>query len=363
MAGLFARMAKLCMALAGALALQACGGQSGAPANRLALDAPLPETVPPGVTLVIGDPPTQAIIEHNGWDKQLPFKIEWAQLAGGPQVTEAFHARALDVGAAANVPPIHATWVGIPVKIVGVRFRRGVSEHPLWRFGISPKTRMNSLADLRGKKIAFSAGQVQGEVVLRTLQEQGLKASDVTLVDLPSTGDVYINALVAGLVDVAPLGANGIYQRYIRDYAKDGAKLLDHGPFRDDLGLIYTRTEVLEDAGKAAALRAYVQLWARAAQWIETHPAEFAQLYYVKNQGLSPSEALQIVRDQGEPDIPRNWSDAIRYQQGSVDLLAAQTGQARFDASILFDRRFETVAADAFNEQGAAGGASKGSAR
>jgi len=350
---MFRNITTLCAALAITLALQGCGDRSGAPAGRFSLDAPLPEKVPPGVQLVIGDPITQAVLEHNGWDKDLPFKVEWAQMAGGPQVTEAFHAKALDVGTAANVPPIHAVWVGIPVKIIAVQFRKRDSGQPSWRLGISPKAKVNSLADLRGKKIAFSAGQVQGEVVLRTLKDQGLKKSDVTLVELPSTGDVYINALVAGLVDVAPLGSGGISQRYIRDFARNGAKLLDHSQFRDDLGVVYTRTEILEDPGKAAALRAYVQIWARARQWIAAHQSEWAECYYKKNQGLSSQEALQIVRAQGAPDIPANWSEAVKHQQATIDLFAEQNGTKHFDAGTLFDRRFESVAADAAHAEAA----------
>ena len=347
MAKLLKSLATACFAFSLTLALQGCSGKADPPGERLALDAPLPEKVPPGVKLVIGDPITQAVLQHTGWDKELPFQVEWAQIAGGPQVTEAFHAKALDVGSAANVPPIHAAWVGIPVKIIALQFRKHDSGQNTWRFGVSPKAKVNSLADLRGKKIAFSSGQVQGEVVLRTLKAQGLKSSDVTLVDLPSTGDVYINALVAGMVDVAPLGSNNIFQRYIRDFAKDGAKLLDHAPFRDDLAVVYAPTEVIEDAGKAAALRAYVQLWVRARIWIATHQAEWANIYYVKNQGLSPREALNVVQAQGLPDIPSDWSEAVSHQQDTINLFADEVGSKRFDANTLFDRRFASIAADA----------------
>ena len=42
----------------------AAAAQGGLP-----LDAPLPRTVPPGVTLTIGDPTTQAVLQHLGWDR------------------------------------------------------------------------------------------------------------------------------------------------------------------------------------------------------------------------------------------------------------------------------------------------------
>ena len=165
--------------------------------GALSLAAPLPADVPPGVTLTIGDPLTQKVLQYNGWDRALPFHINWVHIAGGPAVTEAFHARALDIGAAADIPPIHAVWVGIPVKIIAIAQRRDPLNNPVWVMAVGPKSGVQTLADLRGKRIAFSPGQVQGEVVLRTLRERGLKRSDVTLVEMPSTGaDVYINALI-----------------------------------------------------------------------------------------------------------------------------------------------------------------------
>jgi sulfonate transport system substrate-binding protein len=338
-----------------ALLLAACDQAAPAPAGpKLALDAPLPQSVPPGTKLVIGDPTTQRVLEHNGWLKDLPFEVEWAQITGGPAVTEAFHAKALDVGSAANIPPIHATWVGIPVKMIAVRLREDPVAFPLYELGVSPKSKLVSLADLRGRKIAYSPGQVQGEVVLRTLEAQGLTKADVTLVELPSTGDVYLNALVSGLVDVAPLGAGVATKRYLDNYAKDGAKVLRHPPFRDDLLTLYVRQETLEDPAKAAALRAYVQLWAKAVAWQEANKAAWADLYYVKNQGLSPEDARHVVESAGEAVIPRDWTEAIGLQQASIDLLAREGGQKRFDAAQIFDRRFETLAADALQQEGLA---------
>lgn len=330
-----------------AIALMACSAQHSAdkaPVAKLPLDAALPKTVPPGTRLVIGDSVTQRVLEHTGWIKELPFEIEWAQIAGGPQVTEAFSARALDVGSSANMPPIHANWVGIPVKIIAVRLHEEPEHHPLFLFGISPQAGIATLADLRGKKIAFSPGQIQGEVVLRTLQAHGLGVQDVTLVELPSTGDVYVNSLAEHLIDVAPLGAGAVSKRYIDTFGKAGGKLLAHSPFRDDLTVLYVRTETLEDPAKAAALRAYVKLWVRAADWEREHPDEWARVYWIQSEGLSPEDAQHQIRAYGPRHTPRDWSEAIALEQGSIDLFAQLLSRKRFDAATLFDRRFEKVA-------------------
>ncbi|RAK57959.1 ABC transporter substrate-binding protein [Phenylobacterium deserti] len=320
----------------------------GAQTGGLSLEAPLPTQVPPGVTLVIGDPITQAVAEHEGWLDDLPFKVKFAEITGGPNVTEAFHAKVLDGGTAMNIPPIHATWVGIPVRMIAVRQKADWQEKPTFQLAIAPKANIRSLGDLRGKRIAYSQGQAQGELVLKILRDQGISTREVTLVETPSTSaDAYVNALIGGLVDAAPIGAGAPTKRYLDNYAADGARVLAHGQ-RDDFTMLYVREEVLREPGKAAALRQYAQLWARALAWQNDHPAEWARLYYESRQGLSPADAAYVVRSEGARIVPADWSEAIRLEQDSIGLMAEATGHEPFPAEILFDRRFEPLVAQAY---------------
>ena len=323
--------------------------REGAAHAALDLSKPLSDKVPPGVVLRVGDPVTQWVFQHEGYEKNLPFKIQWEQITGGPDVTEAFHAGALDVGLGASVPPIHATWTGIPVRIVAFRDFADPGHHQAWVFGVSPKSGIRSVADFRGKRIAFSPSQVQAVVVLQTLQAAGLKPSDVTLVELPSSigGDVYTSALASGEVDVAPLGAGIVAERYIRKFGRDGARLVRHPPFRDDATLTYVPETALADPGKAAALKIYIHYWGLAQAWINTHPEELAQGYYGQHQGLPIEDGRLIVAATGKFNVPRDWTRAQSVEQAAIDLLGRQTGHPRLDAATLFDPRFETIAADA----------------
>ncbi len=315
----------------------------------LALSEDLPQQVPPGVTLAIGDPMTQQVLAYTGWERELPFTVRWANITGGPATTEAFHARAIDVGSGANIPPIRAIWVGIPVKIIAVRLRQQPLLHPIYVLGVAPKADVKTLADLRGKRIAFSPGQAQGVVVLRALHAAGLTPADVTLVDLPTTRiNNYNGALGAGIVDVAPIASGALAARYLAEWGSSGGTVIDHGAFRDDPDVLYVRTETLQNPAKAAALQAYVRMWARVAAWRDAHPDEWARLYYVKFLGLSPDAAWAEVKRAGHADIPHDWSWMVGYQQETIDLLAKETGRHSFDAEHLFDRRFESVATDGF---------------
>jgi sulfonate transport system substrate-binding protein len=314
-----------------------------------AFTAPLPDRVPPGVVLRIGDPVTRWVFEHNGWDRKVPFRIEWAEITGGPDVTEAFHAGALDVGFGASVPPIHAAWMGIPVRIIGFREYADRATRQAYVLGIAPNANIKSLADLRGKRIAFSPSQVQAQIVLETLKAAGIRRDEVTLVELPSSigGDVYTNALASGAVDVAPIRNEIVAQRYLRDFGPRGAHVLKHPPFRDDGANVYVPETALADPGKAAALRVFVHYWGLAQAWINAHPEELARGYYAGKRGLPIADARVLAAFVSNVSVPRNWTGAIAYEQAAIDTLGPETKHPRLDAGKLFDRRFEAIAGDA----------------
>ncbi len=317
-----------------------------ADAATLPPTAPVPEQIPPGTTLVIGDPETQQALILSGLINKLPFKVVWANIEGGPHTLQAFRAHALDIGEVGDVPPIWAQWTGLNVKIIAVRQRKDPLTHPLYEIGVAPGVKITSLADLRGKRIAFAPGQAQGSLVVRALHQAGIPVSDVQLVNISSTTNVYVNALAGHEVDAAPLGAI-FARRYLLEYGRDGATAIDHG-LRDDTEFLYVPTASLEDPGKAAAIRAYVAIWAQANAWVDTHPTQWAAGYYVQNQGLDPADAQYLVQESGTSDIPASWNDVIAWEQQSVDVLAPVSKEVAFDANILFDRRFETAGATAY---------------
>lgn len=329
-----------------------------ADAGGLPLTAPLPDTVPPGTVLRVGDPVSKWIFRHNGWEARLPFRVQWAEITGGPDTTEAFHAGALDVGLGANVPPIHAHWSGIPVRIIGFRHFVDKDRKAAWVFGLSPRSGIRAVADLKGKRIAFSPSQVQAQIVLETLKAAHIAREEVTLVELPSSigGDVYTNALASGAVDAAPINAGIVAERYLSKFGDRGARLLAHPPFRDDGTVVYVPEAVLRDPAKAAALKIYMRYWGLAQAWANAHPDELAQGYFVGVRGLKPADARLQVAAQGPVEIPGDWKSAIAFQQEAIDILAAATRRPVFDAAGLFDPRFETIAARAAQSQDRPGG-------
>jgi sulfonate transport system substrate-binding protein len=239
-------------ALAAAASLTACGSGGGS-GTTLDLSAPLPDKVPSATVIRIGDPSIQAIVQASGLDRKLTdagVKVQWANISGGPQSIQAFRGNKLDCAAVADIPSLFAAWTGTSTRIVFQSVTVDPLKYPTYALGVAPGATVTSLADLRGKKVAYSSGQAQGALVLRVLQKAGLTQKDVNLVDLTSTGDSYMTALGSRAVDVAPLGFQqvGVYQgKY------PGATTIPTG-IRDDASTLYCLTKAVQDAAKAAAL-------------------------------------------------------------------------------------------------------------
>jgi sulfonate transport system substrate-binding protein len=323
--------------------LAGCGAESkGA---HLGLSAAVPDTVPDGTVLRVGDPTTQTALELSGLDDKLGVDVEWANISGGPKTLEAFRADAIDVGSVADIPPLFATWTGTDVRIVAARETVDPLEHPTYELGVAPGADVKRLEDLKGKKIAYSPGQAQGALVLRVLEKAGLTQDDVELVEMTSVDDSYVLALGSKQVDVAPLGQS-LVKSYLAKYERDGATTLPPG-VRDDAWTLYAPTAVLEDADKAAALKKYVAAWAQAQQWISDHPDEFAKGYYVEHEGLSPEDAAFVVDKLGTYQVPTSWDDFIARHQETADLLVKEQGQDPLEVKDLYDRRFEKAIATA----------------
>jgi sulfonate transport system substrate-binding protein len=329
------------LAAGAALGLGACAAPGGGGAT-LAADAALPCSVPTGTSLSIASSlgEEQLQLQLSGLLGSLPFKVSgWPNLGAGPDVLAAFRAGSLDVGINAGIPPIEAYNQGYQTRIVAINLTRS----PTYVFATKPHSTIASVADFRGKNLAFSQGQAQGVVLLRALQKAGIGYKDVNLVNL--TSDQFLVALEAGQVDIAPLPVTQL-PNYLNSYGRDGAHSVTTDVV-DYLTLLWAPASVLQDAAKAAAIAAFVPIWAKAAVWVYEHPDEWEQDFYVKTQSISAAQARQVVQLSPKPWFPTSWDSAIAWEKQTVGLLAAGGFVKTFDPTPLFDRRFEHLAAAA----------------
>ena len=326
--------------LLGATTLGLAGCGDAASGVELAAAQPLPTAVDANTSLVLSLHQTEVALKASGEIGKLPFKVsQWPNISAGPDVIQGFRARSIDLATNAGIPPIQAAAINVDARIVAVQTK----QKPLYVYATAPGNPVRDLTDLRGKKIGFSQGQAQGLVVLRTLKEQGLKPSDVQLVALPSTK--FLVALQSRQIDIAPLAEPSL-TKYLSQYGKDGATAIPMTAV-DYLTILWAPAEVLADSAKVAAIRAFIPFWARSKVWAWENKDKWLDAYYVKDQQVSAADAKRIGDTEEKPVFPRNWDKAAAWQKESADLLVEGGFIRPVDAEKLFDRRFQTIAADA----------------
>ncbi|GHH72727.1 hypothetical protein GCM10018793_10210 [Streptomyces sulfonofaciens] len=332
------------LALAGGtalgLGLSGCIAPSDA-ATRPAPTGALPTRAPSrGTRLSISIHTAQLQLAASGLRRKLGFTVaQWPNLTAGPDIIQGFRAHSIDLAANAGIPPIQAASIGVQTRIVAVQTRTV----PVYSFATAPGSAIRGAADFRGRKIAFSQGQAQGVVVLRALKEAGLSYDDATLVPLPSTQ--FLTALQSRQVDVAPLNEPTL-TKYLDQYAGDGARRLTTDVV-DLLTVLWAPVEVLDDPDKLAAVRRFVPLWAQGQVWAWEHTDAWIDTYYVRDQGVTRADGKRIVDSLAAPRFPQSWDKAIAWEQQTADLMAAGGFVRKLEASPLFDRRFEGLAARA----------------
>ncbi|MFJ3862285.1 ABC transporter substrate-binding protein [Streptomyces nigra] len=331
-------------AVAGVAGLSGCAG-SAAAGSEGASTAPLAAKVPAGTSLKIASyQDTQQLQLKLAKLGDPPFKVSsWLNIGAGPDVINAFRSGSLELANNAGIPPIQAYYQGFDAKIVAINITR----KPNYLFATKPGSDIRTVADFKGRRLAFSQGQAQGVVLLRALKKAGLKYDDVELV--PLTSNQFLTALQSGQVDIAPL-ANSQAPAYLKQYEGKGARTIPTDVV-DLLSLLWAPVSVLNDKAKAAAVAAYIPYWAKGQVWAYEHPDVWNREFYVKTQNLSLAQAEAITELANKPLFPPNWHEAIEWEQETADLLAEGGFVKKFDVGELFDHRFEGIAAKAVSAE------------
>ncbi|MEU5308514.1 ABC transporter substrate-binding protein [Streptomyces sp. NPDC021562] len=325
--------------------LSGCAGGSAAADTKGAATAPLAAKVPAGTSLKIASYLGQQQLQLKlAKLPKLPFTVSsWLNIGAGPDVINAFRAKSLDLANNAGIPPIQAQFQGFAAKIVAI----DITRKPNYLFATKPGSDIRTVADFKGRKLAFSQGQAQGVVLLRALKEAGLSYDDVRLV--PLTSNQFLTALQSGQVDVAPL-ANTQVPAYLQQYGSKGARTITTDVV-DLLNLLWAPQAVLDDPAKAAAIAAYIPQWAKGLVWQWEHPDVWNEEFYVRTQNLTLAQARGITKLANKPLFPPSWDEAIKWEQETADLLAQGGFVKKTDVSSLFDHRFEGLAAQAVPEE------------
>ncbi len=111
----------------------------------------------------------------------LGVNVTWTEFNAGPVQLEALNVGAIDFGDVGEAPPIFAQAAGAPLVYAAATVPR-----PRLEAVVVPKdSPIKTVADLKGKRIAFNKGSNVQYFLVKLLEKNGLKYSDVTTVFLP----------------------------------------------------------------------------------------------------------------------------------------------------------------------------------
>ena len=115
---------------------------------------------------------------HGTLEKKLaPLNVEvkWLEFAAGPQLLEGLNLGSIDFGYVGEVPPIFALAAGAPLVYTAYELPTPEAEGIL----VPKDSPIRSIADLKGKKVAFNKGSDVHWLVVKALEDAGLKYGDI----------------------------------------------------------------------------------------------------------------------------------------------------------------------------------------
>lgn len=209
--------------------------------------------------------------------------FEWNEFASGPLVNEAVAAGEADMGFMADLPAIISKSTGQEIEVVS---NVAYGEKGLAVL-VAADSDIKSVADLKGKKVAYATGSYAQHLLALLLDNEGLTLDDVQSINLGAADQT--GALASGEVD-----AIVIWEQYISMLTSDGtAKVLADGTGVKKGNMItYFVSDYAEE--HPLVVEAYIKALNRADELIASDPEKAAEAI-AEDFGVDEELMLQIL--------------------------------------------------------------------
>ena len=107
--------------------------------------------------------------------------VQWTEFPGGPQLLEGLNVGSIDFGVTGETPPVFAQAAGADLLYVAYEPPAPTSEAIL----VPKDSPIKSVKDLKGKKVVLNKGSNVHYLLVRALEDAGLKYSDIQTIFLP----------------------------------------------------------------------------------------------------------------------------------------------------------------------------------
>jgi sulfonate transport system substrate-binding protein len=254
--------------------------------------------------------PSSLVLKHFGWAEQefakQGIKVKWVLSAGSNRALEYLNSGSVDFASTAGLAALLSRANGNPVKSVYIFSK------PEWTALVVPaNSKIKSVRDLKGKKIAATKGTDPYLFLLRSLNQAGLSRSDIEHVSLQHADGR--TALEQGRVDAWA----GLDPMMASAELESGARLLYRNVTFNTYGFLNTTDTFSQKSPDL--VRRVIGLYEQARRWLLANPEAGAALL-AEAAGISPNVAkLQLSRNDFSKPVP--GTEQIQALQAAVPIL------------------------------------------
>ncbi len=284
------------------------------------------------------------VAQHEGFFTSNGLNVEPIKFTAGPAYFSAFLSKSIDVGFMGTPPAVIGIAQGVPMQIFAVENYAPGSEALVVR----KESGINSLKDLKGKKIATKRGSSGDYALQSALKKVGLTLSDITFLDVDVSA--LIPAFTRGDID------GGWYWEPWQGemIAAGGKQIATDGEIGIAGGIVWVaQSDWLAQNGEIVErlLKAVDQ----ATAVINKDPQKAAS-YIVADMGVTQELALRVLTKEATwPTMKQSWEPgyplsinpaAMRSDKGLIDALSRQAefqkSQGTLKTSPDFGKAIET---------------------
>ncbi|TGA95607.1 ABC transporter substrate-binding protein [Streptomyces sp. MZ04] len=286
------------------------------------------------LTLNVGDQKggSEAVLRAAGELDDLKYKIRWSTFTSGPPLLEAVNAKAVDIGAVGNTPPVFAAGAGSKISVVAATHGTAAGEAIL----VPDDSPLKKPQDLKGRSVAVTQGSSAHFQLIASLKEAGVAFKDVKVKYLQPADA--LAAFTSGKVD-----AWAVWDPYTSQVlqGKQGRVLTDGDGVVNGLNFQVAAPGALGDKKKSAAIADYLKRLRKAQDWVHDHPEAWAKVW-AKDTGLPYEVALDAVKRSNGTRVPVAVDkNAIASEQEIADTFTdLKLIPGRIDFGDFVDTRF-----------------------
>jgi sulfonate transport system substrate-binding protein len=238
--------------------------------------------------------------------KPLGVEVRWIDFQFGPPLLEAINAGSVDFGFVGDAPPIFSQAGG-----GAIRYMAAVKSDGNTQAIIVPKdSPIKTLADLRGKRVAFGKGSSAHNLLVAALEKAGLTWSDITPAPLAPADATA--AFVRGSVDAWSIWDPYLALAELKEHARVIA--FDKDVHKPNSFYIAGSDFVKKYPSLVARLNA---VFASEGRWADSHHEEVAQAQ-AQATGVD-IEAIRRFVDRSNYRVVPVDDEVIKSQQAVAD--------------------------------------------